>query len=173
MVRREPTFPEILTRTQWTLIRENHSVTFWRTPEQDTTHHLMKAFLWALYLPDYPTVRIEQSVEDRYKPDVIAIDATAHAYSTHPYLFWGECGQVKHSKLRDLVRRYPDTHFAVAKWRAPLMDYVRVVRSVLHGVRRTAPFDVWCFETRHLQNVTENGHITIHADDVQWQRINT
>lgn len=172
MVKRETHYPHILTRPQWNLTRDTHTLTVWRTLEQDTTHHLMKAFLWALYLPLYPTIQVEHAVADRYKPDVIAVDATLHAAWVHPVVFWGECGQVKHSKLRDLVRRYPDTHFAVAKWRAPLADYVRVAQSVVQGVRRSAPFDVLCFETRHLHTVTSNGQITIAFDDVQWQRIN-
>ncbi len=53
---------------------------------ESSEHVLMKAFLWALYLPDYPTLTVEIRIGDRYKPDVVALDAAGNL------LFWGEAG---------------------------------------------------------------------------------
>lgn len=37
-------------------------------------HVWMKAFLWALYLPQYPTLSVELEIGETYKPDVVAMD---------------------------------------------------------------------------------------------------
>ena len=50
-------------------------------------HVLMKALLWALYLPQYPQATIEVKVGDRYKPDVVALDTRGEP------VFWAEAGR--------------------------------------------------------------------------------
>ncbi len=84
-----------------------------KRPEESTEHVLQKALLWALYLPSYPTLRVEVPLPtaSRYKPDLLALD------EQHP-LFWGECGVVSAAKLADLLHRYRGTHFVFSKWTA-------------------------------------------------------
>jgi len=69
----------------------------------------MKALLWALYLPHYPELTVEISIGDRYKPDVVALDAQGSP------VFWGEAGQVGLTKIRSLLRRHRRTHFAIGQ----------------------------------------------------------
>jgi hypothetical protein len=64
-----------------------------KNPDESGEHVLMKAFLWALYLPDYPTLTVEIRIGDRYKPDVVALNEGGKP------LFWGEAGQVSMEKV--------------------------------------------------------------------------
>ncbi|RIK43489.1 MAG: hypothetical protein DCC55_05405, partial [Chloroflexi bacterium] len=104
---------DLLLRRKWTFRAHGRQVVFVKRPVEHTSHVLMKAFLWALYLPDYPNLKVEVPAGDRYKPDVVAFDPADPAAAP---LFWGEAGQVGVEKIRALARRYPHTHFAIAKW---------------------------------------------------------
>ena len=101
---------ELLLRRKWTLRAHGRQVVFVKKAFESDTHVLMKALLWALYLPAYPGLTVEVAVGDRYKPDVVALDARDEP------LFWGEAGDVTTAKIRSLTRRYRNTHFALAKW---------------------------------------------------------
>ncbi len=106
---------------------------------ESSEHVLMKAFLWALYLPDYPTLTVEIRIGDRYKPDVVALDEAGKP------LFWGEAGQVSMEKVRALAKRYRSTHFAIAKWHTRLDPVEALVSEALQGIKRTAPFELMSF----------------------------
>jgi hypothetical protein len=125
----------------------------------------MKAFLWALYLPTYENLVVEVPVGDRYKPDVVALD---------PYgrpLFWGEAGHVSPDKTRSLVRRYPQTHFAFAKWDTPLDPFVVVVQNALNAYEPGAPFDLLRFPADSAERFIEHGEIEISHADLDWIRL--
>ena len=57
------------------------------------SHVMMKAFLWALYLPIYPDMLLEIYVNDRYKPDVVDLD------DLNIPKFWGEAGRLGLNKI--------------------------------------------------------------------------
>jgi len=133
-------------------------------------HPLMKALLWALYLPDYPHATIEVSIGDRYKPDVVAFAPDDVRFRPDEPTFWGEAGQVRRQKIEALVRRYPDTHFALAKWDTRLKPYADLIRAALVGVRRGAPFDLLSIPAHAADFVDDDGHIHIQHDDVTWER---
>jgi hypothetical protein len=139
-----------------------------KKPIEHGHHVLMKAFLWALYLPQYPNLKVEISVGDRYKPDVVALP-------TDPYgdpLFWGEAGQVSPEKVTSLGRRYRQTHFALAKWGANLYTVEQLVTAALAGIDRRAPFDILCFPTDSTDRfIDARGNITISHRDITWTTI--
>ena len=110
---------ELFLRRKWTLRAHGRQVVFVKKPYESDTHVLMKALLWALYLPAYPELTVEIAIGDRYKPDVVALDARGEPG------FWGEAGDVTTAKIRSLARRYRDTHFALAKWDTRLEPYQR------------------------------------------------
>ena len=109
-----------------------------KRPEESGEHVVQKAVLWALYLPAYPGLAVEQRppFESRYKPDLFALDAAGAV------AFWGECGAVSADKLRTLVRRYPAAHLALSKWTTRLAPHAAVVDEALRGVRRSAPVEL-------------------------------
>jgi len=141
-------------------------VVFSKGNGESTQHVLMKIFLWALYLSEYPTMTVEIRIGDKYKPDVVALGEHGKA------LFWGESGQVGVAKIRSLARRYRDTHFAIAKWETNLDPLARLVTEALDGLERRAPFDLLCFrEDSPNRFIGKDGYVRLSLDDLQWLRL--
>jgi hypothetical protein len=127
------------------------------------SHGVMKALLWALYLPEFPTATIEIDVGDRYKPDVVALDPEGKP------LLWGEAGMVSPKKLRDLAKRYREARLVVAKWAASLEPHLVHSRKAIEDVERTAPFDVISFPADGRDRfITADGDVQVSFDDVVW-----
>ncbi len=157
---------ELLLPHKWTLRARGKQVVFVKKADESTEHVVMKALLWALYLPAYPNLAVEMPVGDRYRPDVVALDGQGHPY------FWGEAGAVSKDKLAVLGRRYRLTHFALAKWDTDLEPVVAQVHKALRGVVRRAPFDVLCFPADSIERfIDDDGVIYLTHDDLEWERL--
>jgi len=157
---------DLLLRRKWTLKAGNRQMVFVKRSKEHHSHVLMKAFLWALYLPEYPDLTVEVSVGDRYKPDVISRAADGHPQ------FWGEAGKVSVDKIRSLARRYRNTHLAIAKWQGSLAQITPIVRAAVADVHRTAPFDVLRFSENSAERfIDQDGYVHLTYDDVEWSRI--
>jgi hypothetical protein len=159
---------------KWKLSAHGQQNVFVWGRRERSVHTLMKAFIWALYLPQYPDLVVEVHADDpRYKPDVVATDPTPNIYTANPDpLFWGEAGQVGKEKLETLVARYPSTHFALAKWDTSLRPVVSLVEDALAAVERTAPFDLITFPPdSKTRFITESGSITVDFDLLDWHRL--
>lgn len=158
---------------KWALTAHGQRNVFVWGAQERSVHTLMKAFLWALYLPAYPHLSIEIRIGDRYKPDVVAMPEAPAVYSaTVEPLFWGESGQVGKEKITSLVRRYRHTHFAIAKWNTALHPLEELVRGAVKGVKRTAPFDLLNFPPDSIERFidkTDTIHIT--HDHLEWTRL--
>ena len=142
------------------------AVVFDRGVNESSEHVLMKALIWALYLPQYPDLSVEIRIGDRYKPDVVQMGADGKP------MFWGEAGQVGEAKIHALVKRYRSTHFAIAKWNRSLQPYVQIVREALAGVRRSAPYDLIAFPADSGQRfVNADGFVHVTWADVELIRI--
>lgn len=70
----------------------------WKRVGESYEHVLMKALGYAMFVGDHPDLRIEHPVGLRYKPDLVARDASGR------FRFWGECGQVSVRKLAWLLK---------------------------------------------------------------------
>lgn len=163
----------ILSRRKWMLRSAGQHIVIVKGVRERFSHPLMKAFLWALYLPQYPNISVEIRIGDRYKPDVIAFpqDITMDLGQGTP-LFWGEAGQVGEPKVRKLVRRYRDTHFAIAKWNTPLEPHRRWISTALDGVDRSAPFDLIRFDEGSAERfIDDDGNVHLNHDDIEWLRL--
>ncbi|MGE0821526.1 MAG: hypothetical protein AB7G75_22600 [Candidatus Binatia bacterium] len=157
---------DLVLARKWTFKAGKRQVVFFKHRREHSSHVLMKAFLWALYLPDYPELFVEVAVNDRYKPDVIACREDGHPQ------FWGEAGNVSVEKIRSLARRYRDTHFAIAKWQSNIAPLTEIVRSAVTGLRRSAPFDVLRFPMDSAERfIDQNGHVHLTHDDLEWIRL--
>jgi hypothetical protein len=140
----------------------SQKVVFVKKKQEGIEHVLMKAFLWALYLPTYPEIAVEVPIGDRYKPDLVQLDARGEP------VFWGEAGKVSADKTASLLRRYPDTHFALAKWATPLAPFVELVEEALDGRPRRAPFDLLRLPPDAGERfIADDGTITLGFDDVE------
>lgn len=157
---------DLFLRRKWTFRAYGKQVVFIKRSNERSTHVLMKAFLWALYTPLYPNLTVEVRVGDRYKPDVVALDEDGRP------LFWGEAGQVGLEKIRSLLRRYRDTHFAIAKWETQLDPYVELVHDALEGLRRSAPVDLLCFPGDSAERfIDERGNIKLSLSELEQVRL--
>jgi hypothetical protein len=157
---------DLFLRRKWTLRAHGEQVVFVKRANERREHVLMKAFLWALYLPDYPDLVVEIPIGDRYKPDVVSL--TSHGAPR----FWGEAGHVSPSKIHSLVRRHRDTHFALAKWDTDLDPFIETVRDALDGLERRAPFDLLHFPADSAERfIGERGEIKLKHKNLDWVRL--
>ncbi|MGB7340094.1 MAG: hypothetical protein WBC91_14455 [Phototrophicaceae bacterium] len=162
----------VLGRRRWKLHAHGQSIVVNYGLGERLVHPLMKAYIWALYLPDYPTSSIEIRIGDKYKPDVVAFDGQPAVYEVYPQpLFWGEAGRTSKDKIHSIVKRFPDTHFAMSKWDTGLSSYVDLVSEALADVTRNAPFDLISFPESTKSCVDKDGNITITFDDINWVRL--
>lgn len=156
---------ELMLRRKLTFRAHGKQVVFVKKANERPEHVIMKALLWALYLPAYPDLRVEVHVGDRYKPDVVALDDRGKP------LFWAEAGQVGSEKIRSLARRYRSTHFVIAKWDTRLDPFIDLVTAALDSVTRSAPFDLVNFAPDSAERfIDDQGHIHITFADLQWTR---
>ncbi len=121
----------------------------------------MMALLWALYLPQYPHVRVEVAIGTRYKPDLVALDNYGQP------LFWAEAGEVGLDKLRTLCERYRTSHLVFAKWAINIAPFARLIERALRGTRRAAPVELICFGANATRFVDNTGTIHITFADVE------
>jgi hypothetical protein len=157
---------EVDLRRKWTFKAHGAQVVVVKHRIEKTSHVLMKAFLWALHLPQYPDLSIERAIGQRYRPDVVALDGGGTPR------FWGESGHVGADKLESLLRRYGDTHFAFAKWEMRLDPLAQTIGRAIAGVRRSAPIDLFNFAADSAERfIAADGTITIDHADLEWQRI--
>jgi len=157
---------ELYLRRKLTLRAHGKQVVFVKKSNERPEHVIMKALLWALYLPRYPQMGVEIAIGDRYKPDVVQLDERGYPQ------FWGEAGEVGEDKIRSLVKRFRGTHFVVARWHTRLDSLADIVRDALDGVKRSAPFDLVSLPDDSADRFIDDGrdiHITLN--DVEWMRL--
>lgn len=157
------------------LTAHGQSMVFSKGGREREAHVLMKIFIWGLYLPEYDDLSVEVKVGDRYKPDVVSVDDAAGITDVNGrFRFWGESGRVGEDKIYSLARRFPSTHFAIAKWETNLRPLEKLVRDAVSGRGRTAPFDLLRFETGDAEKfIDKQGNVLLtHEDLSHWVRIN-
>lgn len=157
---------DLMLQRKWTLKAHGQQVVFVKKRNERAAHVLMKSFIWALYLPDYPDLSVEIKIGDRYKPDVVALDIHGQPR------FWGEAGQVSERKLRSLFKRYPDTHFAIGKWNQRLDPHIALLEKARHGLKRSAPCDLISFPADSAERfISDNGTVNVEFTELTWQRL--
>jgi len=151
-------------RRKFTFLAHGQKAVFIKKPVESTEHVLMKAFLWTLYLPQYPDIGIEVAIGNRYKPDLVALDSSGTP------LFWGEAGRVGARKMHTLVSRYRYTHFVFAKWDARLNPYARQIEKATAVGSRKAPVDLISFPMDSDKRfIDHQGRLVLDLADVTWQ----
>ena len=147
-------------RRKWTFRAHGQQLIVVKNSLEKASHVYMKAFLWALYRPLFPGLVVEQSLGLRYKPDVVALDER----NGSP-VFWAEAGQVALEKLGKLFKRFPATHFAVAKW-ASAPQWQGHLRQLIQPLKRQAPVDFLIFPRESLSWIDEKGQIDAALEQV-------
>lgn len=155
---------ELMLRRKWTFRAGGQQVVFSKKANEHATHVLMKALIWALYLPAYPAMKVEVAIGDRFKPDLVQIDSRGQPQ------FWGESGRVGARKMQRLVQRYRATHFAFATWNADLQPLGQRLEKALPAVRR-APVDLLCFPADSDERfIDSRGDIRVRLADIPHRR---
>lgn len=136
--------------------------------EEKETHVLMKVFLAKLYSDLYDNIKIEvrYASEQRYKPDLLAINLQDEA------LFWGECGEVSLEKIRYLLSRYRQTHLCFAKWNIKPAPFEKMIETALSKLKkaRQAPVDFINFKDEDREFIDAQGEILIQWDHLYFRR---
>jgi hypothetical protein len=159
---------ELELRRKWTVRAHGKQIVLVKRAYERSTHVLMKAFLWALYLPMYPDLTVEIRIGDRYKPDLVALDERGQPH------FWAEAGEIGKAKIRSLLRRYRNTHFALAKWDTSLDPLREIVRDTLTKLERRAPVDLLSFPPDSVERfVGERGSLELTFDDLERIQLGT
>jgi hypothetical protein len=157
---------ELGLRRKWTFRASGAQVVFVKRRNERTEHVIMKALLWALYLPQYPDLAVEIPIGDRYRPDVVQLDLQGIP------VFWGEAGHVSPRKVRSLAKRYRSTHFAWGKWDVSLDTLTSLVCPELEGVKRQAPFDLIAFPRDSVERfIRHRRSLDVSLEDLDWVRI--
>ena len=153
-------------RRKWTFRAHGKQMVFIKKALESDIHVLTKAFLWALFLPDYPHLSVEIPIGDRYKPDLVQFDDEGEP------MFWGEAGRVSQRKMQNLVRRFRKTHLVFAKWNMDLAPYRKIVQKEIRSVRRSTPVDLISFPADSDERfIRRNGNIQIAFKDIIHERL--
>jgi hypothetical protein len=151
---------------KWKLTAHDQRVVFQKGFNESAEHVVMKALLWALYLPTYPDITVEIRIGDRYKPDLVSLD------TLNQPRFWGEAGKVGVDKIRSLTRRYRDTHFVIAKWNQRIDTLEAIVSAAIGGHERNAPFDLIRFPANSYERFIDAvGNVNLSHDDIEWLQL--
>ena len=156
---------ELKLRRKWTFRAHGKQVVFIKKTFESEIHVLTKAFLWALFLPDYPDLSVEIQVRNRFKPDLVQLDDDGKP------IFWGEAGRVSLRKTKALVHRFRTTHLVFAKWNMNLEPFRKMIKKEANFIRRPAPIDLISFPADSDEHfIRRDGTIQIALKDVDRVR---
>ena len=69
------------------------------------------------------------------------------------------------------MRKYPRTHFAVAKWNIRLGSFAGVIEKAVQKTRRSGPVDLISFPEESAERfITDRGEIHFRFEDLDRQR---
>lgn len=129
-------------------------------PWESSRHVLLKALVFALYLPDYPGLVVEPPRTERYTPDVAAFSADGGP------IFWAECGETGRDKLGWLLKHRPDAHLVFARQGVALEPWRALVEGLAAGLRRGAPVELVLVPPDAARLIRPDGEIIVHRSDV-------
>lgn len=146
---------------KWKVSAHGKTLVLTKRPVERSLHVIIKALLWALYLPQYPTTKVEVSIGARYKPDLVALDESGQP------LFWGESGEVGKRKIETLCHRYRSTHLVFGKWGPLHHQKASMFAEIARQSKRSAPVELLFFpENSRDRFVADNGAITISREEI-------
>lgn len=122
-------------------------------------HVLAKALVYALYLDEYPGLTIEPVIDDRYQPDVVAVDSEGQV------LFWVECGAVKPEKIAKILHKYRGARFVFVKKPARIPPFLKIVGKIIGQRKHPVRLEVLGFPEDFERFTDDKGHIGLTHED--------
>ena len=130
--------------------------------DHDTEFHpYAKALVYALYHTQYRTIRVEPQVDDRYTPDLCALDDGGTV------ILWAEVGNFSLDKIEKLIKKYRRAHFVFVKEERDLLIFNKHLDKLAKEVH-TLPLIEIIVYPEHFKdwNVSEEGDVFIRKEDV-------
>ncbi|MCB1327542.1 MAG: hypothetical protein H7A21_14105 [Spirochaetales bacterium] len=152
---------ELPLQRKWSFRAHGERLVLVKRRFEKAEHVWMKALLWALFRPQYPHLRVEVSVRERYRPDLVAREENGEI------VFWAEAGQVRTKKIIEVALRHRGAHLVIAKWARPAHTLKTDVERRLGGVRRKAPVEFLCFPADAASRfIATDGTLSIERNSV-------
>lgn len=147
---------------KWRLKAHGQTLILKKRKLERSGHVIMKGLLWALYLPQYPALQVEVPVGLRYKPDLVA------RHDNGDFLFWAEAGRVGVAKVKHLLTRYRQTHFAFAKWDRSIHHWQRIIGEIVAETKREAAVELMAFPSDSMERfVNDLGEVQVDRQQLQ------
>ncbi len=140
---------------------KDKKVIFNQLSHESQFHPLAKVLAYALYHKDYPTLRVEAKIDDRFQPDLnaLAYDGTM--------IFWAEVGKVSIDKIEKLFKKYRQAHFVFVKEEKDVDVFRKQLDKMAENIRTLPWVDIVVYpEHFHEWNVSEDGDVFIRKEDV-------
>ena len=120
-----------------------------------------KALAYALYHKDYPTIRAEAKVDDRFQPDLNALGYDG------AMLFWAEVGTISLTKIEKLFKKYRQAHFVFVKEQKDVPIFTKNLDKIAKDMHSLPLVEIVVYpEHFHEWNVSEEGDVFILKEDV-------
>ncbi len=137
-------------------------IVFSKSGHETEFHVYARALVFALYHKKYPTLRVEAKVDERFQPDLSAIDYDG------TMIFWSECGNVSLTKVAKLFKKYRRAHFVFVKARAEVAVFEKHLEKVAKEMASLPWVDIVVYPQHfHEWNVSEEGDVYINPADVE------
>ena len=124
-------------------------------------HVYAKALVYALFHKQYPTIRVEANVDERFNPDLSAssFDGTM--------IFWAECGNVSMDKLEKLFKKYRQAHFVFVKKEKDIAIFEKHLQKRAKDIHSLPLIDIIIYP-EHFEEwwVSEEGDVYLPKDEV-------
>ena len=147
--------------TKYTFRFKDKKIVFGKMAQDTEQSVYAKALVYALYYKEYPTIRVEAKIDERFQPDLCAVgyDGTM--------LFWAECGNVSFSKIEKLFKKYRKAHYVFVKEEKEIPTFEKNLKRYLKDVHTLPLVDIVVYPENFKEWwVSEEGDVFIRKDDV-------
>jgi hypothetical protein len=137
-------------------------IVFNKSAHETEFHVYARALVFALYHKQYPTLKVEARVDERFQPDLTAVDYDG------TMIFWAECGNVSLTKIEKLFKKYRKAHYVFVREKKDLEAFVRNLDRMAKGMASLPLVDILVYpEHFHEWNVSDEGDVYISKGDVE------
>jgi hypothetical protein len=146
---------------KYTFRFKEKKVIFNKLAHESEFHPFAKALVYALYHKEYPTLRVEAKINDRFQPDLNAVgfDGTM--------LFWAEVGPVSLTKIEKLFKKYRKAHFVFIREEKESGIFQKQLDKMAKDMHRLPWVDIVVYPVHfHEWNVSDEGDVFIRKEDV-------
>jgi len=147
---------------KYTFRFKDKKVVFNQLAHETEFYPFAKALVYALYHKDYPTIRVEAKVDERFQPDLNAFDLDGTTM-----LFWSEVGNVSINKIEKLFKKYRQAHFVFVKEPTDVPAFKKQLDKMSKDMHTLPRVDIVVYP-EHFQewNVSGEGDVFIRKDEV-------